>query len=405
MSEDFSSLLPNTVSPRARLVVVDDSRTQAAMLSALLQRNGFEVLSALDGQEALRAIKKHQPDLVISDIVMPVMDGYALCHALKSDPAISGTPIILLTALNDPTDIVRGLQAGADYYLTKPFSPPYLLSTVESVLSRPDTTDQKEDALEVEVEGQRYVIRSGRQQMLNLLLSTYGSAVQQNHALMQAQNELRSLNEKLTAQRAQIESQQRELRESNARLHLQATRDALTGLRNRRAMMERFDEEVDRARRRCEPFSLVLLDVDSFKSFNDTFGHPSGDAVLREVGHLLEDRARVSDLAARYGGEEFALLLPHTDRQSALLVAERVRATIEGASWPQRAITVSIGVATFAVQEHEAGEQFHPGDDQKIEGINDLTELLGRADAALYASKKAGRNRVTHADELSEAAA
>ena len=307
--------------PRARVLVVDDSRTQAAMLRQLLQRSGFEVLMAFDGKQGLRAAKEHRPDLVIADIVMPIMDGYAMCQALKADPTCAQMPVILLTALHDPTDIVRGLQAGADYYLTKPYQGDYLLSRVEGVLSRPDNLNSSEDALEVEVEGQHYLIRSGRQQMLNLLLSTYGSAVQQNAVLTHTQNELRTVNEKLVAQRQQNEAQERELREINARLHLQATRDPLTGLRNRRAMIERFNEESDRARRRHEPLSIALVDVDHFKTFNDSFGHPAGDIVLQEVAQLLESHARVSDLVARYGGEEFVLLLPATDVPSRITAA------------------------------------------------------------------------------------
>ncbi|RYD89143.1 MAG: response regulator, partial [Sphingobacteriales bacterium] len=184
-------------SSRARIVVVDDSRTQAAMLRQLLQQNGYEVFTAFDGQQALHAVDEHQPDVVIADIVMPVMDGYEMCQRLKADPVAAQTPVILLTALQDPSDIVRGLQAGADYYLTKPYQAEYVLRTLDNVLAQPDSANQNEDALEVEVQGQRYIIRSGRQQMLNLLLSTYGSAVQQNYVLTQTQHELRTLNEKL----------------------------------------------------------------------------------------------------------------------------------------------------------------------------------------------------------------
>ncbi len=371
------------------------------MLRQLLQQNGYEVFTAFDGQQALDAVDEHQPDVVIADIVMPVMDGYAMCQALKSDPMSAQTPVILLTALQDATDIVRGLQAGADYYLTKPYQQDYVLMTLESVLARPENSTQSEDALEVEVHGQRYLIRSGRQQMLNLLLSTYGSAVQQNLVLTQTQHQLRTVNEKLVAQQQQIEAQQRELRESNRRLKKQATRDPLTGLRNRRAMIERFCEEIERARRRAEPLSLALLDVDQFKLFNDTFGHPAGDMVLQGVADLIESRARVSDLTARYGGEEFALLLPATDADAALVVTERVREAIANAPWPQRSITISIGIATLEVEAlgAPATNSPHKFDDSATEP-NELTLLLARADAALYASKNAGRNRSTHVNDL-----
>lgn len=391
---------------RARIVIVDDSRTQAAILRQLLQQNGYEVFCAFDGHQALRLVDEVQPDVVIADIVMPVMDGYEMCHDLKADPISAQTPVILLTALQDPSDIVRGLQAGADYYLTKPYQDAYLLATVEGVLQRPDSGTQSEDALEVQVQGQRYLIRSGRQQMLNLLLSTYGSAVQQNQALLQAQHQLRTLNEKLMAQQQQIEAQQRELREANARLLNQAIRDPLTGLRNRRALVERFKEEADRARRKGEPLSLALLDVDHFKKFNDTLGHPAGDTVLQEVAHLIETRARLSDIAVRYGGEEFALILPSTDAAAARLIAERIRESIATAPWPLRPVTISIGIATFTKEDlqtnHYAGEySAAPRKSNHVETeTNELTVLLARADAALYNSKSLGRNCSTHADDL-----
>lgn len=404
----MSSANPSTFSEgtnssgRARVVVVDDSRTQAAMLRQLLQQNGYEVFTAFDGEQALRAVDEHQPDVVIADIVMPVMDGYEMCQTLKADPILAQTPVILLTALQDPTDIVRGLQAGADYYLTKPYQSDYVLSTLEGVLSRPETSARTEDALEVEVQGQRYYVRSSRQQMLNLLLSTYGSAVQQNQVLTHTQHELRTVNEKLIGQRQQIEAQQRELREINERLKKQATRDSLTGLRNRRAMLERFHEELDRARRRQEPLSLALLDVDAFKQFNDTFGHQAGDVVLREVADLIESHARVTDLAARYGGEEFVLLLPATDASTALSATERVREAIASAPWCERPVTISAGIATLtpeALRTPETPDDAPPKPADPREP-NELTVLLARADAALYTSKKAGRNRSTHANNL-----
>lgn len=392
-------------SGRARVVVVDDSRTQAAILRQLLQQNGYEVFTAYDGQQALQAVDEHQPDIVLADIVMPVMDGYAMCQALKADPIAAQTPVILLTALQDPTDIVRGLQAGADYYLTKPYQDNYLLATLSSVLSRPDSAAQNEDALEVEVQGHRYLIRSGRQQMLNLLLSTYGSAVQQNHVLRQTQHQLRAVNEKLTAQQQQIEAQQRELREINGQLKKQATRDSLTGLRNRRALIERFYEEIDRARRHNDPLSLALLDVDQFKPFNDTFGHPAGDVVLKGVADLIESRARASDLAVRYGGEEFALLLPATDAASARRVVERVRASIANAPWPQRSITISAGIATLdkdslGKYDESVRKSAAVNRHDSTEVPEELTLLLARADVALYTSKHEGRNRSLHFDDL-----
>jgi diguanylate cyclase (GGDEF)-like protein len=141
------------------------------------------------------------------------------------------------------------------------------------------------------------------------------------------------------------------------------------------------------------PFSLIMLDVDRFKQFNDSFGHPAGDEVLRRIAHLMEEGARVSDFVARYGGEEFAILLSNTAEDTARVAGERVREAIEKGQWPQRAMTASIGVATMDYSE-STGISTHG----TIEA--EATTLIKLADAALYASKANGRNRVTHAADL-----
>jgi diguanylate cyclase (GGDEF)-like protein len=375
-------LSPHTRSDAAPLVlIVEDSRTQAAVLRHLLQQNGYEAVVATDGREALVLAHQRIPDLVVSDIVMPIMDGYATCQALKAEASLSDVPVMLLTSLSDTTDIVKGLQAGADYYLTKPYDPPYLVSMIRSIISKkPQSQYSKNDAIEVEVDGQQYLIGAGRRQMLNLLLSTYSNAVLQNRVLLQTQHELRTLNAQLTGQREQIEVQQRELREANMLLRNQATRDSLTNLRNFRALKERLGEEVERTRRHLEPLSLLLLDVDRFKQYNDSFGHPAGDEVLYKVARLMEEQARGSDFVARYGGEEFVILLPNTSEEQARIAAERVRVAIEKAPWKERPVTASIGVATTTDAEGAA--------------------LLAQADIALYASKAAGRNRITHISDV-----
>ena len=369
---------------RAFLLIAEDSKTQAHRLRILLQQNGYEVEVCHDGQLALEAARRRRPALILADILMPNLDGYALCRALKSDDKLFDVGVLLLTTLWDAADIIKGLQSGADYYLTKPYDDAFLLKTVASALAQPQNNDVDEAAIEIELENRRYSIAANRLQMLHLLLSTYGNAVEQNRLLVQSQNELHTLNSQLMAQRQQIESQRRELEESNVRLLAQATRDSLTGLRNHRALQERLNEEIQRHQRNREPLSLVLLDVDNFKGYNDAFGHPAGDEVLRSIGDFMEDQARASDLVARYGGEEFVILLPQTDRESSLVVAERVRAAIERGPWQARAVTASLGVAT--------AEEF--GENEST--ANEAARLLARADEALYVSKANGRNRVTH---------
>jgi diguanylate cyclase (GGDEF)-like protein/PAS domain S-box-containing protein len=180
----------------------------------------------------------------------------------------------------------------------------------------------------------------------------------------------------------QLEAQQRELAAANARLEILAQTDGLTGLKNHRTFQERLAEEIQRATRYKLPLSLLLIDVDCFKAYNDAFGHPAGDQVLKQVAQILQSNIRVSDLAARYGGEEFVILLPHTEAEGAHQMAENLRGCLEQALWPQRAITASFGVATLTVETLQA------------------TTLVAQADAALYHSKRQGRNCVSHFADL-----
>ncbi len=175
-----------------------------------------------------------------------------------------------------------------------------------------------------------------------------------------------------------LEFQKDQLEAANAELAAPATTDGLTGLKNHRAFQERLAEEVARAARAGMTLSLVMLDVDLFKQFNDDLGHVEGDGVLREVARLLKKNARDTDLAARYGGEEFVLILPQTNGTAAAVLAERIRQAIEAASWPTRAVTASLGVASLG------------------SGMDGGT-LVECADRAMYRSKLGGRNRVTSA--------
>ena len=180
----------------------------------------------------------------------------------------------------------------------------------------------------------------------------------------------------------QLEAQKTALEEANTQLLALATTDGLTGLRNHREFHAQMEHERERAARDGTALSLVLLDVDHFKQYNDTFGHPAGDEVLKALAGLLRGQARTVDLAARYGGEEFAVLLPRTDADGANAAAERLRVAVAEHSWPARSVSISLGVATL-----------WPGESPTL-------PLLDQADKALYHSKAVGRDCVTHFEEL-----
>ncbi len=179
-------------------------------------------------------------------------------------------------------------------------------------------------------------------------------------------------------QATQLESQKYDLEEMNAHLIEVATTDGLTGLKNHITFQERLAEECSGAVRYKTPLSVLLMDVDRFKTFNDEFGHPAGDAILKQVGAILFRCARSSDVVARYGGEEFALILTNTEAAAALKFAERVRKAVENHNWPHRGVTISIGISSLQ------------------EDMLTPAALVQAADTALYISKQTGRNRCTH---------
>jgi diguanylate cyclase (GGDEF)-like protein/PAS domain S-box-containing protein len=490
------------------ILVVDDSREEAESIARLLRGAGHATRLASNGREALEAARRERPRLVVSDIEMPVMNGYGLSREIKRDPALRSTPVMLLTPLSRPENILRALDARADFYLTKPFDHAFLLDRVRKLLAAPPSSfsseaEEAEDEvpLEVSLGGIVHTVRAGRAQMLNLLLCTYEHAAHQSRAAQESEAQARHLNAQLQKQsadletsrasflsllessddgmvvvdlkglvryanpsacdlfgrsqrefvgrsfefllvagqtkeveisrppssdewtnaspvvvaelrvvetewqgekaymatlrditlrkgaEAQIREQQAHLQKANRALEALATTDALTGLKNRRAFSERLRDEVGRSARYGAPLSVLLCDVDKFKPFNDTYGHPAGDEVLRGVGRILGAGARSSDTVARYGGEEFIALLPNTDPKAARLLSERLRCSIEAYPWEKRAITVSVGVATLT----PSGSS-DPGLEHEAE------RLVQEADKALYHSKEAGRNRVTLVD-------
>lgn len=215
--------------------------------------------------------------------------------------------------------------------------------------------------------------------------SLFNDMMGMHNELARVQRELAQRNAQLESLQATLQARQKELLEANARLDTLATTDELTGIANRRTFMERLEMEADRTKRHNHPLSLILLDIDHFKHYNDTFGHPEGDTILRLMGRLLRETLRSSDLAARYGGEELAVLLINTPKAQAMDMAERLRQRIATSNWPHPGITVSLGVSTLNSL------------------ATDAAELIKQADLALYASKHRGRNRCTHHQELPSA--
>jgi signal transduction histidine kinase len=190
------------------ILIAEDSLTQAERLRYTLERGGYRVVASSNGRQALELAKKHRPTLVISDIVMPEMDGYELCRQLKSDAGLQDVPVILVTTLSDPQDVIRALECRADNFVVKPYDEEYLLSRIRFLLVNQGMrrSDQPGKGVEIQFNGERHVITADRSQILNLLLSTYDAAIERNKELTRTKDALRSANEAMEATNKELEA-------------------------------------------------------------------------------------------------------------------------------------------------------------------------------------------------------
>ncbi len=193
---------------QVEILIAEDSPTQAEQLRHILEQHDYHVLVAGNGKEALDLINNNRPMIVITDIIMPHMDGYQLCKKIKSDENLKEIAVILLTSLSDPKDVVKGLECGADNFITKPYEERYLLSRIQYLLANWDLRRDEKIQMGVEIffAGQKYFITSDRLQILNLLLSTYEAAIQKNFELKKIEDELRRLNEQLEVSNRELEA-------------------------------------------------------------------------------------------------------------------------------------------------------------------------------------------------------
>ena len=271
-----------------RLLIVEDSPTQAFKLRRFLQGAGFGVAVARDGLEGLEAARRERPRLIVSDVSMPRMDGFRMCRAIKDDPDLYGIPVMLLTALTNPGEILEGLASGADNYLTKPWAEDHLLSCIQVLLTAGADAGEAGAGLEITFEGRRYTITSSRRQILDLLLTTYQKAVLQNKALIDGQLELKMLNMQLVEQATREARLNRQLVEENRQRAEVEVRQART-LR-----------ELEEVNREVNDFAFIVShDLKApFRSIGSLTGWLSADFADqldeegRELVALLEARAQ-----------------------------------------------------------------------------------------------------------------
>lgn len=304
-----------------KVLIVDDEPINVLVVQESLRLAGYQnTLGEMDATKALDRIAKEQPDIVLIDIMMPEVNGLEILEKLRADPQWTFLPIIVVTSADDDQTRLRALELGATDFLNKPVNGTELVPRVRNAL----------------------LIKSHRD-----YLRHYARALERQTRHLEAQI-------------------------------AQARTDALTGLANRRALDEELQRRYAESQRSGTPLSIMLIDVDHFKSFNDRNGHRAGDEALRVIAATLRDAMRQMDLVARYGGEEFVVLLPGTAIEGAILVAERTRQDLADVKFrydgKEFSLTVSIGIAQLATNEH-------------------VSRMLQRVDQALYAAKGAGRNR------------
>jgi two-component system cell cycle response regulator len=450
----------------ARVLVVDDIPANVKLLEARLSAEYFDVVTATNGVDALALCERAECDIVLLDVMMPNMDGFEVCRRLKANPVTHHIPVVMVTALDQPSDRVAGLEAGADDFLTKPVTDVALISRVRSLARLKMVTDElrmralttkeigiqnpEREAVAETGRNGRILIVDDRQSSYERIVATLSAEhtvdvqADPNDALFRIAegnyelvivslglkdfdglrlcSQLRSLermrsmpilaiaepdnnarlvrgleigvndylvrpidkNEMLARVRTQIKKKRytERLRDNVQASIEMAITDALTSLYNRRYMETHLAALTEQATQRGKPITVLILDIDFFKSINDGHGHDAGDDVLREFSLRIRKSIRNIDLACRYGGEEFVIVMPETDIAVASMVAERIRRRIASEPFPIQQgaknleVTISIGIAA-------------------LNGTDDTAAaMLKRADTALYRAKRDGRNRV-----------
>jgi len=290
------------------ILVVEDSQTQAEELRYMLEKHDYRVTTAGNGREALPLLEREKPFTVISDIMMPEMDGYELCRRIKGDRRLHGIPIILLTSLSAPEDVIMGLECGADYFIMKPYNERFLLSCLQHIQANLQFGEQTAQmGLEIFFRGKKYFINSDRLQILNLLLSTYETAIQENQELTDVTHELKTLNEQLADSMAELKGRNRELRVLNVELKWQREAAQESKIQAERATRAKSDFLANMSHELRTPlnsiigFSEVLQD-EMFGRLNEK-QRKYVDNIQVSGKHLLELINDILDLAKVESGK------------------------------------------------------------------------------------------------------
>ncbi len=314
-----------------KVLIIDEEPSIRTALEASLKEEGCEVFAASTGIKGLEIAAEVLPDIILLDIKMPDINGYEFLDRLSIKENPNDISVIFLTDSADRDERVKGLESGAVDYITKPF---YIKEVIARV-------------------------------KIHLRLKEY--------------------KEMLTRKNQELEELFKLLLELNAKLEEMARKDELMQIWNRRAFNEQIISTHNFSLRYIRPYSIIIIDLDHFKNYNDLYGHQEGDKVLQAIARSICNSCRVTDFVARYGGEEIVILLPETAEKTSMIIAERIMSSIIKLGVKHEnnenlgIVTVSAGVSSFLPDKH---------------GEENWEDVLKRADDALYTAKQTGRNKV-----------
>lgn len=420
---------------KSKILIVDDERLNISIVAEILSPE-YELLVATNGEKVLQIVGLDpKPDLILLDIVMPGMNGFDVAKLLKENPETLNIPIIFLTAKHDNESLIQGFKLGAVDFVAKPFQKEELLARIKNTLQIYNLKNALNRALE---KSQQYAKTIENQMVLidkNIIISRTdleGNITEvseafckvsgykkehllgKNHRIVRHPEMKPSFFVKLWETITHGDTWHGEVKNrskngsyywletiiypmiddfgnqvgytaishnisNKKRVEELSITDQLTKLHNRMYMENSFKSEIKRSKRYGYPFSVIMIDIDHFKEVNDTYGHDIGDRVLIEVGRVLFENIRETDILGRWGGEEFLIICPHSSDADALILAEKIRYMIE--SQPFQSVgnkTCSLGVAVFDLKE------------------DDYKEVMKRSDEALYRAKNSGRNCVVN---------